>query len=280
MKKTIFLLFASAFAFVACKGGGESRDTHAVVDTIVESVDTLMLVQRSGNQCYKLDARDEGFDEEIMEERSYHISWPSDDHPLLQREILKYSFGDDAKDFDAAAKNFLESSDLMGFIDRDPEKVKATNGFVANDFDYIGVEPEYTGRIYAFCVQITEYGFGAAHPLGAVGYINYDVRQKRVVHLSDLLDTTNLSPVVRQAMMTLPENKEVLDCVFSKNDVYASRVFTIDLEKGEILMVYNEYEIGPYACGVMKIHLPIAWLSEHVQLTPYAKDLFHILTVA
>ena len=78
----------------------------------------------------------------------------------------------------------------------------------------------------------------------------------------------------------LPENKEVLDCVFSKNDVYASRVFTIDLEKGEILMVYNEYEIGPYACGVMKIHLPIAWLSERVQQTPYAKDLFHILTVA
>lgn len=279
--KTYALLFLplALVTLVGCKGGSEPQDSNAKIDTVVVPVDTLMLEQRTGEQCYRLDAREEGF-EEIREQRSYDIWWPADDHPLLQREILEYAFGKDAKDFDAAAKAFLEKSDLMGFIDRDPVKVKASKDFVANDFSYIEVATEKTGRVYSFLVQITEYGFGAAHPLGAVGYINYDVRQKKIIRLSDLMDTANLSPMVRQAMQTLPENKEVLDCVFSKSDVYATDAFTLDLEKGEILMVYNEYEIGPYACGVLKIHLPIAWLSERVQLTSYAKELFHILTVA
>ena len=278
-KRTVFYLLSVAVAFAACQGSQEPQDCTKQTDTIVAQDETLVLEQRSGERCYTMDYEEEMFGRP-REQRSYYISWPSDDHPVLQRAILENVFGKGAKDFDAAAEQFLANSAIDGFEDHKAYVVKETKNFEPNDYCNIRVICENDKRFYSFLVTIEEYGFGAAHPNAAVNYINYDIREKRLIQLSDLMDTTHLSSIARKALKSLPENKETLECVYSKDDIYASSIFTIDLDKNEIILVYEPYDIGPYACGILQIHLPVAWLSQELQLTPYCNELFHLTAEA
>ena len=265
-------------AFAACQGSQEPQDSSKQTDTIVAQDETLVLEQRTGERCYSIDY--EGITEKILKRHRYYINWPSDDHPVLQRAILENAFGKGAKDFDEAAEQFLASSDIDGFKDLKATVVKETKNFEPNDYRDIQVICENEKRFYSFRVTIDEYGFGAAHPNAAVNYINYDIREKRLIQLSDLMDTTRLSSIARKALRSLPENKETLECVYSKDDIYASSIFTIDLDKNEIILVYEPYDIGPYACGILQIHLPVGWLSQELQLTPYCNELFHLTAEA
>ena len=81
-----------------------------------------------------------------------------------------------------------------------------------------------------------------------------------------------------RAIEDLTVNKEVCDCLYDgyKNGetIIVPDNFFIDSTRSTITVVFQQYDIAPYACGLPSVVMPIFWLSKHTELTPYAKKLF------
>ena len=118
----------------------------------------------------------------------------------------------------------------------------------------------------------------AAHGLYMIDYVVMDLDTKKIVHLNDLVDTAQLGEVIVRAIEDLEVNKDTRDCMFEEYRT-AGRVvvpdnFFIDSTRSVINVVFQQYDITPYACGIQTVSLPIFWLSKHIPLTPYCKELF------
>lgn len=275
MKKALFCILLAAVALTACNGKGKGADSILAVDTLTDNVDTLQMEKRTAAKYYKLETGEEMFGT-VVDCRSYDIMWPTGDHPILQQALLNILFGNETTDFDKAAQKFLKSTDLYGLTDDKPIEITDGSNNNVNNFCHKEMECLTSAPMYVFLISEATYGFGAAHPLSNLQYVNYDIREDRIVTLTDLMDTTHLADAVRKAAATLPENADILDCLFDIKNVYASDNVCIDLENAQLVMQYNIYEIGPYACGTINIRLPIAWLAHHVRLTDYCKQLFDL----
>ena len=100
-----------------------------------------------------------------------------------------------------------------------------------------------------------------------------------MVHLNDLVDTSKLGEIVVRAIEDLVVNKDVQECLFDEyrnvEKMPVADNFFIDSTRSTITLVYQQYDITPYACGLPSVVMPIFWLSKHTELTPYAKKLFN-----
>ena len=118
----------------------------------------------------------------------------------------------------------------------------------------------------------------AAHGNHTATYTLVDLDTKQIVHLNDLVDTAQLGEVIVRAIEDLTVNKDVYDCLFDEfrnaQKFPVPSNFFIDSTRSCINLVYGLYDIAPYACGIQTVVMPIFWLSKHIPLTPYCKELF------
>jgi len=213
----------------------------------------------------------------------YSLVWPTEGMltPEAEQELLLRCFGDsNATTFEQAADRWLNNTWMY------EEDLKHIQKQVVDSlpdtmlYSYAKLESEYTAdhELGTFIIKDEVSNVGAAHGIYSAQYVNIDLNTRQVIHLSDLVDTTTLGEVIVRAVEDLVVNKEVLDCLFDDYQrtgrLPVPQDFLIDSTRSTITLVYQLYEIAPYACGIQSIVLPIFWLSKHIPLTPYAKELF------
>lgn len=101
--------------------------------------------------------------------------------------------------------------------------------------------------------------YGGAHPFYNESYLNLDMKNKKVILLSDVLDQSQLKklPDVVKSIFRkkyLPNDEPITDICFEEEPILVNENYLIT-EKG-IKFFYNQYEIASYAQGVFSVFVP------------------------
>lgn len=216
-------------------------------------------------------------------DNSYSIQWPASGTltPEAEAELLLRCFADSAAtSFSQAADRWLSHTWLYE---------EGSPAIHTHPVDSLGSREMYnyakmTGTIRrdsnlaTLSLNTETFAAYAAHGLYTAEYIVMDLVTKKIVHLNDLVDTASLGEIIIRAIEDLTVNKDVNDCLFDEcraaGRVNVPRDFYIDSTRSVIYLVFQLYDIAPYACGIQTVSLPIFWLSKHTPLTPYCKELF------
>jgi Protein of unknown function (DUF3298). len=216
-------------------------------------------------------------------ENSYTLVWPLKGMMTqeAEKELIRQVFADStAATFKEASERWLKSLWLMddevkAVATREMDSVSHLESYT---YAHLQNTVEENGELVTFTNTTETFLAGAAHGSYIVEYLTYDRKKKRVVHLNDLVDTSKLGEIIVRAVQDLTVNKEVLDCMFDEyknaEKIIVPDNFFIDSIRSTINIVFQQYDITPYACGLQTVVMPIYWLSKHTPLTPYAKKLF------
>ena len=218
---------------------------------------------------------------------TYSIVWP--DEGMVSEAALRelqylYFYDSTVSNIADAPDYWLDPDGIDGWFFYPDETVKVlpTEDLDEDgEYSYIELEGFCTrdNNLAVFTVEEESYPFGAAHGMHRSDFLTIDLETGSAIHLTDLVTDTNLlCEAVARAIQDLDVNEDVLGCLFDEfvdvKRMPLPRNFTIDSARNSITVYYGLYEITPYACGIPEVILPIYWLSKHVPLTPYAKELF------
>lgn len=122
-------------------------------------------------------------------------------------------------------------------------------------------------------IQYSSSGYlGGAHGFYGESYKNFDLKNNKVFQLTDIfknLEKINWNDILMKKFNQLDfdgekkgDNKDILlvDKIPANNNFY--------FDEKNFTFVYNQYEIAPYAVGVVEIHVPFS------ELKPYLKQEF------
>lgn len=239
----------------------------------------------SGEQCYEVifDKEKAPWGTDFGVKVNYSLTWPDKGElsPEAERELMILCFVDSTStDVKTAIEKWM-ATPFSDEEDYDCEKKAVKSIDESGDFSHMTLESTYTedSVLGIFVINSSCSVFGAAHGMYGVDYLTIDKKSRKVIHLSDLVtDTQLLREAIGIAIQDLDVNNEVRECLFGEfRDVEPLPLptnFVIDSARNHITVFYGLYEIAPYACGIQEVTLPIFWLSKHVPLTPYAKELF------
>jgi len=215
-------------------------------------------------------------------ENSYSLVWPTKGMMSkdAEKELIMQVFNDStANSVNEAAQRWLNN--LWLYEDTkalEAKTVDSVSGKESYTYAHLSNSIEQNDNLVTFITSTETFLAGAAHGLHTVEYLTYDRKTKRVVHLNDLVDTSKLGEVIVRAIEDLVVNKDISDCMFEEyhkaGKVAVVDNFFIDSTRSTITLMYQQYEITPYACGLPSVVMPIFWLSKHIPLKPYAKKLF------
>ena len=276
MKKHIFIIAACLLAIGCNRTNGGDNDTIAP-----DSIKTFTTETLTGEQNF-LVYSDEEFPfagNTIGLRNTYNIVWPTEGMmtPEAERELVHIYFcNDKINDLETAASRWINDA---SFYAEDGAKVTPVDKIDDSSFySYFKIESrcEQQDDIATFIIWRENYAVGAAHGLYSSEYVNVDINSGNIIHLNDIVDTSQLGPVIVRAVEDLSVNSDVQTALYDANlkRLPIPADFTIDSTRSTITLVYQVYEIASYAEGIQEIVLPIFWLSKHIPLTPYAKRIF------
>lgn len=215
-------------------------------------------------------------------ENSYSLVWPTKGMMTkeAEKELIMQVFNDSTStSVNEASQRWL--SNLWLYEDTkalETKTVDSVTGKESYTYAHLSNDIKQHDNLVTFITSTETFLAGAAHGLYTVQYLTYDRKAKRVIHLNDLVDTSKMGEAVVRAIEDLVVNKDISDCMFEEyhksGKVAVVDNFFIDSTRSTITIVFQQYDIAPYACGLQSVVLPIFWLSKHVELTPYAKKLF------
>ena len=130
-----------------------------------------------------------------------------------------------------------------------------------NMMSYSSVNMDYTvldntPELISVYFEISEYYSGAAHPNPFSAVLNYDVRNQKVLALSDLFQpgTDYLSLVSDYAIIDLTSKEEV---TFPEGALPEAENFQIwNLTPDGLLITFDPYLVASYAAGFIKVVVP------------------------
>lgn len=138
-------------------------------------------------------------------------------------------------------------------------------------FEYIesysiipSLNPYYTIELFRY-----QYS-GGAHGISNVHYMIIDTETPKIVELKDIFkETANYKDIINDLIKKQIELRtKAGEYFFTGSDAFQSikenQPFFIN-EKGDLIIVFNVYEIAPYAAGTLFFTLP------HHDLSPYMK---------
>lgn len=215
-------------------------------------------------------------------ENSYSLVWPTKGMMTkdAEKELIRQVFADSiSTSVNEASQRWL--SNLWLYEDTkalETKTVDSVSGKESYTYAHLSNDIKQHDNLVTFITSTETLLAGAAHGMHMVQYLTYDRKAKRVIHLNDLVDTSKMGEAVVRAIEDLVVNKDISDCMFEEyhkaGKVAVVDNFFIDSTRSTITIVFQQYDIAPYACGLQSVVLPIFWLSKHVELTPYAKKLF------
>ena len=269
MKKTLLSLLIVSSMLVACN----------------HDDDTFKTYQYDEQRFYMLTADEQMWPggEPLPVDNIYSIQWPASNtfSPDVTLELLQRCFHDStANSLSEATNHWLSNT---WFYDEDSQYIhKETVDSIGNPehYSYGRLEGKIVrdSNLATFIFTTETFMAFAAHGNHTATYTLVDLDTKQIVHLNDLVDTAQLGEVIVRAIEDLTVNKDVYDCLFDEfrnaQKFPVPSNFFIDSTRSCINLVYGLYDIAPYACGIQTVVMPIFWLSKHIPLTPYCKELF------
>ena len=222
-------------------------------------INAVTFKKYSGERAFYMPELSSTMDENAYEVHSYEIEFPTDGSNLLKAIILKNVLGVNTSNLDKATESFLnrfvdgESSDSPQLINYTPE-----GGWAVQESSATGKLKSQTSNLIIYETGGYIYNAGAAHGMYGVSYINFYIPQQKDLTLSDLLLTSKKSAINKAVRRNA---RKVVDALYSDDtsDIEYSETFYLS-NKG-ITFVYQPYEIGPYASGVIEITVPKSALT-------------------
>lgn len=280
MKRALFLVVLTTLAFTAC---------HRVPDNKPEPVEQEQITLRhvADERFYSVTMQPSWEDTLFVFgiDNKLDVDWPDGLTPDAERELMKKLFDDETSTtFEEACERMLSTNWFEEDEDMAIKEVRQSNGLSDDEWSsYLMVEStaRTDGELLSVTINSEMYRAQAAHGIYYGREFIYDTRERKVVHLSDLVDTALLGPVIMLAVEDLEVNADVREVVHEEYGEYPSVTslpvpdeFVIDSTRSTIVLYYQVYEIACYASGAQAVVLPVFWLSKHLELTPYAKRLF------
>jgi len=124
---------------------------------------------------------------------------------------------------------------------------------------------QYNANGFVVIENNTYAYMGGAHGNYAGIYYNYDVANKKLLKLDDVIaiDSNSLQKILEQCFRkdyNLPESKPLTEIIFEKQLATTDNFYIT--EKG-LGFLYNPYEIASYAQGQMEVFVPYNLLSNY-----------------
>lgn len=123
-------------------------------------------------------------------------------------------------------------------------------------------------RIVSIRLDIGWYISGAAHPNAYTAVLNYDLANSREVALADLFANSPdyLTRVSDKAVAKLRERFKEQDISFEDYAVEGSlpkaqNYQNFLIKKDELLIVFDPYQVGPWAIGIQEVSIPFSELN-------------------
>lgn len=220
-----------------------------------------------------------GEDVPIYSQAAISIQWPNkygnNDISCLQDSLIANVFGYTGVSIDQAISDYIAQP--QGYGDFELLKV--------DDPNPEGVTLLQSVRVHTvgFCeryivYKITEFeDNGGAHPLYSSKFLNYDIRNNKVLEFSDIFvagsEQVLLDAITAQLLdMYFATNLEELE---ENSGIFTDQIYLTDniyITGSEIVFFYNPYDIAPWAVGSIEVPLQEYDLEEI--LTPQARALF------
>ena len=124
-------------------------------------------------------------------------------------------------------------------------------------------------RTFAYSVTVSSYQPYAAHGMYTTEYINYDLREGRIFRLDELVTAEGLEKLPDMLRKTARGMRNFVGPT-DLTALPADNNFYVDLS-GNLIFVYQPYEIASYAQGIIEVPQPSYQISEY--LTPYGMRL-------
>ncbi len=142
---------------------------------------------------------------------------------------------------------------------------------VSWNWDYENAQYEnYHGQGY-LTIYTSGYEFsGGAHGNSWEVYENYDIRNKKKLPLSAIIhiDSTKISALLEKKFRQdyeVEEGKSLTEFGLFENKIKPNNNFYFD--DWGMTFVYNQYEIGPYALGIIALFIPWEKLQPYLDRT-------------
>ncbi len=250
------LLLAAAF-FASCKG---SNGDLIEFETRTDSIGYVV--------------RGSELSDTIYAAANYSVVWPAqDDDELttLRDSLLAYTFGTAGPNFDAAAKQFLNSPLQALLMEPDSTVTVAKVPFPEADDDpchststIASTVTHLTPSLLVIEIDKYDYHFGAAHGIATRNFLNYSVADHRILTSREIFLPGNDAAIL-----------SIIDAaarrLFNDSLIFPEPITTFDnfqLTSNSIIFIYQPYEIAPYSSGIIEI--PINLLDLRRYLTPDA----------
>ncbi|MBV7506186.1 DUF3298 and DUF4163 domain-containing protein [Bacillus sp. sid0103] len=127
----------------------------------------------------------------------------------------------------------------------------------ACDYDYTTTYKIKYNNGKTLSVLIYDYGYyGGAHGMGSVTSFNFKISNGQKVKLRDVLNSnTKVSKVQRYAYNYMIKHNETFS-VSKLSDVAINNNTQFYYTDSGIVLVFQEYEVGPYSSGYPTVKIP------------------------
>ncbi|HEX6303881.1 MAG TPA: RsiV family protein [Anaerolineales bacterium] len=118
-------------------------------------------------------------------------------------------------------------------------------------------------RVIGLVFEIVSY-FGGAHPISYHRELNYDLTAARVLSLEDLFEPGSdyLDVIAGYSIDELSKNREILFEDFEQYAAPAPENYSVwTITPGGLLIVFEEYQVAPYAAGPQYVVVPYSALA-------------------
>lgn len=264
MKNTV--LFSAAIlagtAFLSCsrQDNGDDKSMNTVRQT--ESLRFGAIRFQKSNEL-KGSAGDYFRDTDITYTDSISLIMPEDlpgqNLSALRDSIIRMAFDTTGTDIDKIISGFISKD--AGQFSYPIHEVAPVDISQADGFAYVsGSVVNYNPALLVYEVAISSYNPGAAHGITTRNYLNYDLDSGRILDGKFMFDPAKRSDLIAIIARRAEEMTDVLGPT-QIDDLPENNNFYINPE-GEIVFVYQPYEVASYAQGLISISFYPAELSE------------------
>lgn len=156
----------------------------------------------------------------------------------------------DCKSIDDVLKSFHQAASEMGLM------VEIKSRVVVNDGEFLCIGHD-----------VSTYGFGAAHPITGFGTSNYNATTGQIIHLADVFNEDGMKLLVEEGKKLHEEQLHRADVSSDDPSEVINWEFKLpedfSIDKENIILYFDMYEVGPASLGNMEIKIPRSKLAEH-----------------
>ncbi len=272
MKRSILLSAATMLLLASC--GNNISETESNMDD-----NSISFKRIEAAKAYTLEnsAADYDTDSDLTVACRVNVLMPENifgqDLSQLKDAIEISAFGNDSN---RILENFFHSAAAeFGYapvaINLNKEQSDSLSKYAVRLSDYDGctsIDGDVTtlnNAILSYAITSTSYSPRAAHGMYSTTYINYDIRNGKVITLDDLFtqDGLNALPEIianKAKYMSPIIGRTNIEALPSDGNFYVS-------DSGDIVFAYGPYEVASYAQGIIRIPLAPYLLSEYLTET-------------